>query len=89
MSLEVVWGLEGLSNDSVVVDLTVDGKGNSLIAVGKWLSSTVDTDDTQTFVGKNYMLLVTTLWFADQLQSYLCCWPKSFHSNLVLCDGTA
>lgn len=49
----MVWGLEGLSNDTMVVDLAIDGKGNSLITVGKWLSTAVNTNDAETFVGKN------------------------------------
>lgn len=39
MSLEVVVGLQVLANDSVVVDLAVDGKGNALISVGQWLGA--------------------------------------------------
>ena len=50
--------LQCLSNDSVVVNLAIDSKGNGLILVGKWLRSTVDTDNTQTFVGKNLEVLV-------------------------------
>lgn len=90
VSLEVVRGLESLSNDSVVVDLAIDSKGNGLITVGKWLSSTIDTDNAQTLVGKDLKGLATPI-FTDQspILSYLCCWQQSFHSNLVLCDGTA
>jgi hypothetical protein len=53
VSLEVVGVLEPLSDDSVVVDFAVDSKGDALVAVGKWLGSTVNTNDTQTFVSKN------------------------------------
>jgi hypothetical protein len=37
--LEVVWGLEGLANDPVVVNLSIDGQGDAVILVGKRLSS--------------------------------------------------
>jgi hypothetical protein len=63
VSLEVVWGLEGLSNDSMVVDLAIDSQGNSLITVGKWLSSTIDTNDTKTFVGKNCKVSVKAILY--------------------------
>ena len=53
MSLEVIWLLQGFPNNSMVVDFAIDRKSNSLILVGKWLSSTVDTNDAQTFVGQN------------------------------------
>lgn len=59
MRLEVVWGFECFSDDTMVVDLAIDSKGNGLILVGKWLSTTVDTNNTQTFVGKNCKELVT------------------------------
>lgn len=39
VSLEVVVGLQVLANDSVVVDLAVDGKGNALISIGQWLGT--------------------------------------------------
>ena len=58
MSLEVVWFLQRFSNDSVVVNLAIDSKGNALILVGKRLRSTVDTNNTQTFMGKNFEVLV-------------------------------
>jgi len=50
---------ECFSNDSVVVDLSIDSKGNGFILVGKWLRSTVNTDDAQTLVSKNLVELVT------------------------------
>ena len=39
VGLEVVVGLQVLANDSVVVDLAVDSKGNALISVGQWLGT--------------------------------------------------
>jgi hypothetical protein len=54
MRFEVVWGLESFTDESVVVDFAIDSKSNTLIAVGKWLSSRVDTNDRQTLVGKHY-----------------------------------
>jgi hypothetical protein len=59
VSLEVVRCLQRFSNDSVVVDFAIDSKSNALILVGKRLSSTVDTNNTQTFMGKNWEVLVT------------------------------
>ena len=59
VSLEVVWCLQCFSNDSVVVYFAIDSKGNALILVGKRLSSTVNTNNTQTFVGENLEVLVT------------------------------
>lgn len=37
--LEVVGGLQGLANKTVVVDFAVDGEDNAVIGIGKWLSS--------------------------------------------------
>lgn len=54
MCLEVVWGLETLSDESMVINFAIDSKGNALIVVGEWLSSRVDTNNRQTFVGKHY-----------------------------------
>jgi len=59
VSLEVVRCLQRFSNDSVVVDFAIDSKSNAFILVGKWLSSTVNTNNTQTFVGENLEVLVT------------------------------
>jgi hypothetical protein len=59
VSLKVVRCLQGFSNDPVVVDFTIDSKSNALILVGKRLSSTVNTNNTQTLVGKNFEMLVT------------------------------
>ncbi len=39
VSLEVVWLLQILANDSVVVDLTIDGERDGLVGVGEWLST--------------------------------------------------
>jgi hypothetical protein len=49
----VVWLLQRFSDDSVVVNLAIDSKGNGLIPVGKRLRTTVDTNNTQTLVGKD------------------------------------
>jgi hypothetical protein len=59
--LEVVRVGQCLANDSVVVDFTVDSKGNAVVFVGKWLRSTVDTDDTQTLMSKDCEVLVIAL----------------------------
>jgi hypothetical protein len=70
VSLEVVRCLQRFSNDSVVVDFAIDSEGNAFILVGKRLSSTVNTDNTQTFVGQNCKVLVTASnanSFADSL----------------------
>jgi len=37
--LEVVRVLEGLAEDSVVVDLAVDGQGDGSLIVDEWLSA--------------------------------------------------
>lgn len=50
MCLEVVWCLQGLANQPMVVDLAVDGKNNGVIGVGQGLSAALDTDDAETFV---------------------------------------
>lgn len=39
--LEMVWGLKSLANDSVVVNLAIDGQGDAIILVGKRLRSTL------------------------------------------------
>jgi hypothetical protein len=59
MCLEVIRSLQSLPDNSVVVDLAIDRKGNALVLVGKWLRSAVNTDDTQTLVSKNWLLLVS------------------------------
>jgi hypothetical protein len=61
MSLEVVWGLESLSHESVVVYLAVDCKGDAFILVGKWLRSTVNAHNAQALVDKNYNMSDQTL----------------------------
>lgn len=45
MCLEVVWVLQSLTNESVIVYFAIDSKSKALIAVGKWLSSGIDTDN--------------------------------------------
>lgn len=37
----MVWGLKGLANDSVVVNLSIDGQGDAIILVGERLRSTL------------------------------------------------
>jgi hypothetical protein len=41
VSLEVVVGLQGFPQDTVVVDLTVDGEGKGLVIVDEGLSTGV------------------------------------------------
>jgi hypothetical protein len=53
VSLEVVGVLETFANESVVIDFTIDCKGNSFIFVGEWLRATVNSNDTQTLVCEN------------------------------------
>ena len=50
--------LQRFPNDSVVVDFAIDSKSNTLILVGKRLGSTANTNDTQTFVSKDFEVLV-------------------------------
>ena len=57
--LEVIGLLQPLSDQSVVVYLAIDCKRNGLILVGNWLRTTVNTNDTQTLMGKNWEMLVT------------------------------
>jgi hypothetical protein len=72
-----------LSNDSVVINLAIDCKGNGFILVGKRLRSTVNTNNTQTFVGKNFDALVIASKVRPLRRfSYLCCWPYNFPTNL-------
>jgi hypothetical protein len=62
--------LQRFSNDSVVVNFAIDSKSNALILVGKRLSSTVNTNNTQTFVGKNLEVLIiasNVIFIADFL----------------------
>jgi hypothetical protein len=46
VSLEVVWMLEGFSNDPVVVNFPIDSKSNALICISEWLGSGVNPDNT-------------------------------------------
>lgn len=48
--LEVVGGLEMLPQDSVVVDLAVDGQSHGTLIVDQRLGTAVDADDTKSFV---------------------------------------
>jgi len=57
----VVGFRKSFPNNSVVVNLSIDSKGNGSILVGKWLRSTVNTDDTQPLVSKNFAGLVTSM----------------------------
>jgi hypothetical protein len=54
----VVRCLQRFPNDSVVVDFAIDSKSNTLILVSKRLGSTANTNDTQTFVSKDFEVLV-------------------------------
>jgi hypothetical protein len=54
VSLEVIRGLESFSNNSMVIDFSVDCQGDALVAVREGLSSAFNTHNTQTFVSKNY-----------------------------------
>jgi len=40
MCLEVVWGLQSLANDTVVIDFAIDSEGKSLVLVGQRLCTT-------------------------------------------------
>jgi hypothetical protein len=51
--LEVVWVLEALPHQPVVIDLAIDSECNAIIRVGQWLSTAFDTDNAETFVRKN------------------------------------
>lgn len=57
MSLEVVRCLQRFPNDAVVVDFAIDSKSNTLILVSERLGSTANTNDTQTFVSKDFEVL--------------------------------
>lgn len=57
--LEVIRVLEPFSNNSVVIDLAVDGKGNSLIAVGEGLRSTVNAHNAESLMCQNCQKSVT------------------------------
>lgn len=58
VSLEVVRCLQRFPNDSMVVDFAIDSKSNTFILVSKRLGSTANTNDTQTFVSKDFEVLV-------------------------------
>lgn len=49
----MVWVLQVLPNQPVVVDLAIDSEGNALVGVGQWLRSALHAYNTQTLVGKN------------------------------------
>ena len=57
MCFKVVWVLKSFTDDSVVINLTIDSKGYALITVGEWLSSGIDANNGETLVSKNYMSL--------------------------------
>lgn len=53
VSFEVVGVLEMLPQDSVVVDLAIDGQSDGAFVVDQGLGTAVDADDTQTFMAEN------------------------------------
>ena len=50
---EVIRSLEPLSDDSVVVNFSIDSKSNALILVGEWLGPGVNSHNAQTFMSEN------------------------------------
>lgn len=52
VGLEVVRGLEMLSQDSVVVDLAIDGQSHCTLIVDQRLGAAVHADDTKSFVAE-------------------------------------
>lgn len=50
----MVWVLQALPHQPVVVDLAIDSEGNAIIRVGKRLSSTLNAHNTQTFMRKDW-----------------------------------
>lgn len=51
--LEVVRVVEALADQTVVVDLTVDGQNDGVIGVGEGLSAGLDTDNGETLMAEN------------------------------------
>jgi len=51
--LERVWFREAFAEDFVVVDLAVDGKSDGFVLVENRLSTSVNTDNTQTLVDED------------------------------------
>lgn len=84
MCFEVVWVLESFTDDSVVVDLAIDSKCNALIAVGERLSSRIDANNGQTFVGEHCIeFSITPLTKSSRcMSSHQYGWPCSFQTNL-------
>lgn len=62
---EVVWVLETFADESMVVNFAIDSKGNALIAVGQRLSTRINTNDRQTFVGQHCMEVSIILEHTD------------------------
>ena len=82
VGFEVVWGLEALSDEPMVVNFAIDRKGNALVAVGERLSSRVDANNRQPFVGKHYEGSEIAPPRCKRVCAYLCCWLCSFQTNL-------
>ena len=59
----MIWVSQTFANNSVVVDFSVDSKCNAIIVVGKWLGTTVNAYDAQSFMGKNCKMSVLTLQY--------------------------
>lgn len=53
VSFEVVRGLEMLPQDSVVVDLAVDGQSHGPFIVDQGLGTAINADNAQAFVAEN------------------------------------
>jgi hypothetical protein len=60
MCLIVIVGIEGFPEDTMVIDFTVNGEGDRGVIVDKGLGSRVNTDDTQTLVHENSLVLDET-----------------------------
>lgn len=53
VGFEIVWALELLAQDSVVVDFSIDGQGNGALVVDQWLGAGVDADDAQALMAED------------------------------------
>lgn len=51
--LEVVLVLQGLTDQTMVVDLSVDGEDDALIVVGKGLGAGLDADNAETLMAQD------------------------------------
>jgi hypothetical protein len=88
MSLKMIGVLQSLSDQSVVIDLPIDRKGNGLLLVSEGLRSTVDSDNTQSLVCQNCEVLAN-IYYHSMVSQMLTCVVCNITSRPIWATVTA